>query len=238
MMTFAAALFATIPLGLTSPSTAAPTLASADDTTAGNVLILVLDDIGVDGLNAYGLGTDLPSTPNIDALASKGVVFDNAWSNPVCSPTRATIQTGRYPLHTGVGYTVTEYAQELELSEVTIPEMLKLTGTNITSGAFGKWHLGNSSNGGSSSPNLAGYDHYEGALINLHPPQSYYRYFKTNNGFSFASLKYVTSEAVDDARDWINSQRSQCRSRGLHMSPSTRRTRPSTRPLQSFTRLT
>lgn len=188
---------------------AAPTIASGDDISSENVLVLVLDDIGVDGLASYGLGSDLPSTPNIDALASKGVVFENAWSNPVCSPTRATIQTGRYPLRTGVGFTVTEYSQELALSEVTIPEMLKLTGTNIASGAFGKWHLGNSGNGGPSSPNLAGYDTYQGALINLHPPQNYFRYFKTNNGFAYASLKYVTSEAIDDARDWINSQRSQ-----------------------------
>ena len=69
-----------------------------------NILMIIADDLGVDMLSMYGRGADIPPTPNIDALKAKGVMFRNAWSNPFCSPTRATIQTGQYSLRTGVGY--------------------------------------------------------------------------------------------------------------------------------------
>ena len=61
-----------------------------------NILILLADDLGVDQLACYREGSDFPPTPNIDRLRSRGVLFRNVWVNPVCSPTRCTIQTGRY----------------------------------------------------------------------------------------------------------------------------------------------
>ena len=54
-------------------------------------------------MQSFGLGEGvLASTPNLDALANAGVRFSNTWSMPECSPSRATIFTGRYPLRTGV----------------------------------------------------------------------------------------------------------------------------------------
>jgi arylsulfatase A-like enzyme len=68
-----------------------------------NVLLIIGDDMGVETLASYGVGARPPATPNLDRLADEGVRFDNFWSQPVCSPTRATLLTGRYGFRTGVG---------------------------------------------------------------------------------------------------------------------------------------
>ena len=70
---------------------------------APNILLILADDMGVEALSVYGLGETAPTTATIDALARDGVLFRNFWSQPVCSPTRATIMTGRYGFRTGVG---------------------------------------------------------------------------------------------------------------------------------------
>ncbi|MGI9257575.1 MAG: sulfatase-like hydrolase/transferase, partial [Gammaproteobacteria bacterium] len=71
---------------------------------APNILLILADDMGVEALSVYGVGkTTAPSTATIDSLAEEGVLFRNFWSQPVCSPTRATVMTGRYGFRTGVG---------------------------------------------------------------------------------------------------------------------------------------
>ena len=102
--------------------------ARADDPPPGNVLILVADDFGLDQMRVYGVASNPPPTPNLDLLAASGVVFRNVWSQPTCSPTRATLQTGRYGFRTGIGATIDPFTggPALPLSEVTLPEMLDL----------------------------------------------------------------------------------------------------------------
>jgi len=74
-----------------------------------NVVLIVLDDTGVDLFGVYGefAGTDPPpehqATPSIQALADRGLVFRNAWSSPLCAATRATIMTGQYGFRNGIG---------------------------------------------------------------------------------------------------------------------------------------
>ena len=70
---------------------------------APNILLIIADDMGVEALSAYGIGESAPTTAAIDEIARQGVLFRNFWSQPVCSPTRATIMTGRYGFRTGVG---------------------------------------------------------------------------------------------------------------------------------------
>ncbi|TAJ20840.1 MAG: arylsulfatase, partial [Planctomycetota bacterium] len=86
-------------------ATIAALLASAS-AAQGNVLMLLGDDVGVDKIGAYGEGSQVPMTPNIDALAAGGVRFRNCWANATSSTTRATILTGRYSFRTGIGYLV------------------------------------------------------------------------------------------------------------------------------------
>ncbi|MDE3167688.1 MAG: sulfatase-like hydrolase/transferase, partial [Acidobacteriota bacterium] len=117
-----------------------------------NFVFILADDFGWRDLGCYG--NPYFATPNIDRLAKEGARFTNAYAAcPVCSPTRASILTGRYPVRTGVtdwipgrqsdprGPIVTPHtANQLKLSEVTIAEQLKPLG--YRSGSIGKWHLG------------------------------------------------------------------------------------------------
>src|SRR5690606_37993081 len=71
------------------------------DATRPDVLVILVADLGFGDLSCYG-ATDL-ETPNIDALVASGMRFDNAYANcPVCSPTRASLLSGRYPDAVGV----------------------------------------------------------------------------------------------------------------------------------------
>ena len=75
--------------------------------SAPNILLIIGDDMGVETLASYGLGESPPMTSNLDDLAREGVRFTNFWAQPVCSPTRATIVTGRYGFRTGIGRPIT-----------------------------------------------------------------------------------------------------------------------------------
>jgi arylsulfatase B len=68
-----------------------------------NILFIISDDMGIETVESYGIGLDPPKTATLGELASNGVSFTNMWAQPVCSPTRATILTGRYGFRTGVG---------------------------------------------------------------------------------------------------------------------------------------
>lgn len=172
----------------------------------GNVLIVVADDLGLDQLALYGR-PDAPPTPNLDALAARGVVFWNAWGHPTCSPMRATLQTGRYPFRTGVGAVIPAHAggPGLPLAEVTLPELLDLgTGGAYAHAALGKWHLGTSQVGGDLAPNLAGYAHFAGSLEGQ--IERYDGWRRVVDGVGAYTSRYATSVCVDDALLWIHAQ--------------------------------
>ena len=68
-----------------------------------NILLLIGDDVGVEQFAPFGIGSSPASTPNLDALAARGMRFSRVWSQAMCSPTRASIIAGRYGFRTGVG---------------------------------------------------------------------------------------------------------------------------------------
>ncbi len=177
-----------------------------------NVLVIVADDLGVDMIPSYGVGSDLPNVPTIEGMVNDGVRFTNAWSNPTCSPTRATIQTGRYAFRTGIGSIIDldqsfgQTVDALALDEVTLPEMLDAgTSGRYAHAAIGKWHLGTTGVGGPLAPNMAGYGHYAGALTNLGGGGDYYNWERVENGDAALSTVYVTTQNVDDALAFIHS---------------------------------
>ena len=104
-----------------------------------NLVLIYCDDLGYGDLGVYG--SKIP-TPNIDRLAHEGVRFTQFYSaNPVCSPSRAALLTGRYPTRTGVPKVL--FPQDktgLDLREVTLANMLKDAGYRTS--CIGKWHLG------------------------------------------------------------------------------------------------
>jgi len=128
-----------------------------------NIVVFLVDDLGFADCGFNG-GTDI-QTPQIDALAAAGTVLGAHYVQPVCSPTRAALMTGRYAVHTGV-YTIVRPGARwgLPLAERTLASALKDAGyeTAIT----GKWHLGEFQR--DYLPTSRGFDHqyghYFGAL--------------------------------------------------------------------------
>lgn len=174
----------------------APQPSDATESTPHNTLIVLADDLGVDSLGVYGESANAPSTPNLDRLAAGGVLFRNAWTAPMCSPSRASIQTGRHPFRTGIGFVLTDDAEGLADSEVTLAEMLSLHPTvDFESGLFGKWHLG----GGEAGPLDQGYKVYRGYPNNLYAPQSYTNFTRYDNGQPVQVASYATTDTVDEA---------------------------------------
>ena len=150
-----------------------------------NVILIIADDLGTDYLSFYENHLDTATLPNIQRLLLNGVRFKNAWANPLCSPTRAGILTGRHSFRTGVGTAVTSGTATLSTTELTIPQLLKnLSQQNIATANIGKWHLHNANPiSNLSIPNQMGYDHYEGIFTGA--LSDYYNWTKTINGNNF-----------------------------------------------------
>ncbi len=109
-----------------------------------NLVLLVADDLGWGDLGCYG--SAINETPHLDALAAGGLRFTDFHSGgAMCSPTRASILTGRYPqafgeIFDGALSGTTQRELGLPLGAVTIAEVLREQG--YATGCFGKWHLG------------------------------------------------------------------------------------------------
>lgn len=181
-----------------------------------NIVFILADDLGWRDLGCYG-NRDF-ATPNIDRLASQGARFTNAYAAcPVCSPTRASIVTGRYPVRTGItdwipgrrhheqGPLVTpRTAAALPAAETTVAERLKTAG--YRSAAVGKWHLG----GEGSLPTDHGFDLNIGGNHRGSPPPSPKPYF---GPFELPNLKagpgeFLTEKLTEAAAGFIEQNRS------------------------------
>ncbi|MBI5835483.1 MAG: sulfatase [Armatimonadetes bacterium] len=120
-----------------------------------NVVLILADDLGWADLGCTG--SDFYETPHLDRLASAGVRFTNGYATcPVCSPSRASLQTGKYPQRVGITDYIgaaqpdrwprptpllpAPYREQLPLEEVTLAEAFGAAG--YATGFFGKWHLG------------------------------------------------------------------------------------------------
>lgn len=156
-----------------------------------NLVVIVADDLGVDLVGAYAEGADPPCTPQVDALAAQGMLFRNAWSSPLCSPTRATLLTGRYGFRTGIGTIVANDESGLALDELTLPEALDGYATTCV----GKWHL--AGNLGPDHPNQSGFDHFAGILAGAVP--SYTQWVELVDGTPAPTTEYATTRIADRA---------------------------------------
>lgn len=127
-----------------------------------NIVFLLIDDLGYADCGFNG-GKEI-KTPHIDRLAQSGAIIESHYVQPVCSPTRATLLTGRYPTHTGV-YTIVSPGAGwgLPLAERTLADALRSTGyrTALT----GKWHLGEFEK--AYQPNARGFDHQYGHYFGM-----------------------------------------------------------------------
>jgi arylsulfatase B len=166
-----------------------------------NILLIVADDVGAEASSLYKLAGNAgaAATPSLAALAARGLVFDNVWVNPMCSPTRATILTGLYGHHTGVLVA----GDVLDPSTTTIFDYIRTSSpAKYDMAVFGKWHLGG--NGGEIKhvmdmrvPNFKG---FLGAQIS-----DYYKWtaWDGNTGKSEEITTYSTTALTDWAVAFI-----------------------------------
>ena len=124
--------------------------------TPPNIIVILADDLGYGDLSSYGSRIQ---TPNLDRMATEGVQFRQFYAaNPVCSPSRASLLTGRYGVRCGVPNVLQSADPNgLDESEVTMAQMLKHVGYRTA--CVGKWHLGRPDR---FLPTNRGFDEYFG----------------------------------------------------------------------------
>lgn len=125
-----------------------------------NILIFLMDDVGWGDLGAFGGGIAVGSpTPTMDRLAREGLKLTSTYSQPTCTPSRATIMTGRLPMRTGL-LRPPMYGEKGGLEgEITLAQLLQKAGYSTQ--AVGKWHLGENE---ASQPQNVGFDDFFGFL--------------------------------------------------------------------------
>jgi len=162
-----------------------------------NVLLIMTDDQGYGDMGFHG--NEKIDTPVMDGLAKQSLRFDRFFVCPYCTPTRAALMTGRYPLRTGAA-AVTRGLETVRGEEVTIAEVLKTAG--YATGCFGKWHIGEHY---PSHPLGQGFDEYFGM------PQGHFdHYFDPvleHNGEMVANKGFITDVITDYALRFIEQQK-------------------------------
>ena len=160
-----------------------------------------IDSSPIDNSPSQNPGTTFPTMATLESLAAGGLRFTNAYSQPVCSPTRAAIMTGRQAFRTGVG----DANHSLLASETTLPEAFTAAGSPYQLAAFGKWHLGGGRTGYST---LGGWPHFVGITGGGVPNQDdgYVNWAKNDNGRNANSTTYTTTDQVTEAKTFIDAQ--------------------------------
>jgi arylsulfatase A-like enzyme len=178
-----------------------------------NIILILIDDMGWRDLGC--MGSDLYRTPHIDALASGGMRFTQAYAAaPICSPTRASILTGQHPARLGMTDWLPgrrdlpsqkllrpQLVNYLPEDSITLAEALKARGYRTAH--IGKWHLG----GAAHSPENNGFDLNIGGTQAGSPPGGYFK-------FNTPTLKlkpgeYLTDRLTDEAVRFVDQNREQ-----------------------------
>ncbi len=173
-----------------------------------NIILIMTDDQGYGDLGFYG--NPYVKTPNIDAFAARSTRLTNFHTSPVCSPTRASLLTGRYHQRTGVHDTYNG-GSIMATEEVTLAEILRQQG--YKTGIVGKWHLGDNYHYRASDQgfdfSLVGHgggigqpgDHADNFF---RPDSSYFNTTLYKNNVPVATKGYCTDVFTDAALDFLN----------------------------------
>ncbi len=175
-----------------------------------NFVFLLVDDLGWADLGCFG--SSLHETPHIDALCNSGMKLTQAYAAcPVCSPTRASILTGRHPVRVDItdwipGSAVPKNApllsvkdrDNLALEEVTIAETLRAHGYRTF--FAGKWHLG----GDGHLPTDQGFDQNIGGCAKGQPPGGYYAPWKNPYLKATTEEEYLTERLTKESLAFID----------------------------------
>ena len=177
-----------------------------------NVIVLLADDLGWSDTQCYG--SSYYKTPNIDALAKSGMRFTNAYAAcTVCSPSRASILTGKYPARLRLTDWITGYQRPfakllpppwtafLAREEVTIAEVLNKQ--NYATAMIGKWHLGDDVK---YYPEHQGFDSNIGGTFQGSPP-SYFSPYRNARLMDGPKGEYLTDRLTNEAIDFIKREK-------------------------------
>lgn len=170
-----------------------------------HILLMINDDYGyndigyhqntVTPVNPTGAPTtnNVVPTPNMDQLAAEGVKLHSYYVQPLCSPTRATIVSGRYPSHTGLGPYVILGANPygLPVDETSIAQVLKEQAGYRTA-AIGKWHIGFCMK--EMTPTFRGFDSFMGYLNGM---EDYYTHVASQNGLHAYDFRNSTFDSLN-----------------------------------------
>jgi hypothetical protein len=189
---------------------------SDDEAQAPNILFVIMDDVGIDQMRAFGYGGDTPpATPNIDRIADAGIRFTNTWSMPACSTSRAVFFSGRFPLRTNVFGALgpSDLANSMVSPyETSLPKLMKQS--SYQSALFGKFHLGLQGNSpyAYAMPHSLGWDYFEGWLDATGDPSSIDR---TAGGVATGAASYPCGFVPGAAQGRGRQRRLLCRRRQL-----------------------
>lgn len=215
-MTFRPVVTVTACIMMATATSLAPTALAEADTDANrtNFVFFLVDDLGWADVGCFG--STFHETPNIDQLAASGMKFTNGYAAcPVCSPTRASIMTGRHPVRVDItdwipgSATLRAYnprfqhvndRNELALAELTVAEALKKH--NYQTFFAGKWHLG----GEGFLPTDQGFDINMGGHHKGSPPGGYYSPFKNPWLKDRQNGEYLTERLTDESVSFLNNR--------------------------------
>jgi len=205
-------------IGLGTAALAIPGCSIKAKSAKPNFVFFLIDDLGWNDVGCYG--STFYETPNIDRLAKEGMRFTDAYAAcPVCSPTRASILTGKYPARLNITDWIpgsdpknrkllgTKDHHQLPLEEITIAEVLKNAG--YATGFFGKWHLGD--NG--YFPENQGFAINKGGHWAGAPASYFYPYKNKRKRWDVPGLQggedgeYLTDRLTDESIQFIESNK-------------------------------
>ena len=199
-------LISALALAVVANGFSAAPKASAQNTPRPNIIYVLADDLGWKDVGFHG--SDI-KTPNIDWLAQTGARLEQFYVEPMCTPTRAALMTGRYPLRYGLQTLVIPASMSygLPTDEWLLPQALKAAG--YTTALIGKWHLGHSER--KFWPTARGFDYHYGALLGeidyfTHKIKGRTDWYR--NGKVVEEQGYATTLLGDDAVRFIDRQNS------------------------------
>ena len=183
---------------------------AADQRKQPNIVFILTDDQGYGDLACHG--NPIIKTPNLDRLRREGIRFTDFHASPTCSPTRASLMTGRHEFKSGVTHTILE-RERLSLKATTIAQALRSAG--YATGIFGKWHLGDAA---PYQPDRRGFDEvfihgcggigqsYPGTCGDA-PGNSYFNPAIRHNGVFEKTQGYCTDVFFGQGLKWIDGRR-------------------------------
>lgn len=177
----------------------------AETSAQPNIVIIVADDLGWGDVGFNG-STEI-TTPNLDKLATEGIRFTSLYAMQFCTPARAALMTGRYPMRYGLQTFAITPGQDFGLSidESTLPEFLREQGYRTY--ALGKWHLGHGDQ--AYWPNNRGFDYFQGTAmgeVDFYTKERFGVLDWQRNGKRLDDDEYLTSLITKDAVRIIEEQ--------------------------------